>query len=73
MIRDGHRASEVITRLRALFARRPPGNESVDVNDAARKFCCFQRASCRANEWSCRPTWLAICQPLSAIESSYNR
>ncbi len=37
MIRDGHRASEVITRLRALFARRPPGNESVDVNDAARE------------------------------------
>jgi PAS domain S-box-containing protein len=36
-IRDGHRASEVITRLRRLFARKDVVAESVDLNDAARE------------------------------------
>jgi len=34
-IRDGNRASEVIQRLRALFARKSPATEPVDMNDAA--------------------------------------
>jgi signal transduction histidine kinase len=33
-IRDGNRASEVITRLRALFSRKDFTAESVDLNDA---------------------------------------
>lgn len=36
-LRDGNRASEVIQRLRALFARKQPGTEPVDLNDAARE------------------------------------
>jgi len=36
-IRDANRASEVIKRLRALFARRLPGTEPVDLNDAVRE------------------------------------
>lgn len=36
-IRDGHRASDVIQRLRALFARKLPRMEPVDLNDAARE------------------------------------
>jgi PAS domain S-box-containing protein len=36
-IRDGNRASEVITRLRALFARKESAVESVDLNEAARE------------------------------------
>jgi PAS domain S-box-containing protein len=36
-IRDANRASEVITRLRALFARRAPASEPLDLNDAARE------------------------------------
>jgi signal transduction histidine kinase len=36
-LRDGNRASEVITRLRALFSRKEPRNEMVDLNDAARE------------------------------------
>jgi signal transduction histidine kinase len=36
-IRDGNRASAVIQRLRALFARRPPGSEGFDLNEAARE------------------------------------
>ncbi len=37
MIRDANRASEVIKRLRALFARRPPASEPLDLNEAARE------------------------------------
>jgi len=36
-IRDGNRASEVIQRLRALFARRAPVMEPLDLNAAARE------------------------------------
>lgn len=36
-IRDANRASEVIKRLRALFARKPIGREPVDLNDSARE------------------------------------
>ena len=36
-IRDANRASEVIKRLRALFARRPPVSDPLDLNDAARE------------------------------------
>ena len=36
-IRDGHRASEVITRLRALFSKREFTLEAVDLNEAARE------------------------------------
>ena len=37
MIRDGNRASEVITRLRTLFSKKPIDVESVDLNEAARE------------------------------------
>ena len=36
-IRDGHRASEVINRLRGLFAKREVATEPVDLNEAARE------------------------------------
>ena len=36
-IRDGNRASEVITRLRALFSRRQATTEPVDLNEAAKE------------------------------------
>jgi signal transduction histidine kinase len=36
-IRDGHRASEVITRLRALFGNKNTVTESVDLNEATRE------------------------------------
>jgi PAS domain S-box-containing protein len=36
-IRDGDRASDVITRLRALFAKRDATTERVDLNEAARE------------------------------------
>ncbi|MGH7579184.1 MAG: PAS domain-containing sensor histidine kinase [Gemmatimonadales bacterium] len=36
-IRDGNRASDVITRLRALFRKQGTMTESVDLNEAARE------------------------------------
>ncbi|HEY0379914.1 MAG TPA: PAS domain-containing protein [Pyrinomonadaceae bacterium] len=36
-IRDGNRASEVITRLRALFSKKDATTESVDLNEATRE------------------------------------
>ena len=36
-IRDGNRASDVITRLRALFSKKTPTTEMVDLNEAARE------------------------------------
>jgi PAS domain S-box-containing protein len=37
IIRDGKHASEVITRLRAMFVKRDPTTESVDLNEATRE------------------------------------
>ena len=36
-IRDGNRASDVITRLRALFSKKNTTTESVDLNEATRE------------------------------------
>jgi PAS domain S-box-containing protein len=36
-LRDGHRASDVIARLRALFGREEPACQSVDLNEATRE------------------------------------
>ena len=36
-IRDGNRAAEVITRLRALFSKKAGATETVDLNDATRE------------------------------------
>jgi C4-dicarboxylate-specific signal transduction histidine kinase len=36
-IRDGNRAADVITRLRALFSKKAPATEAIDLNEAARE------------------------------------
>ena len=36
-IRDGNRASDVIKRLRALFSKKKPTTESMDLNEATRE------------------------------------
>jgi PAS domain S-box-containing protein len=43
-IRDGHRASEVITRLRALFSRREFTLESLDLNEAIQEVIALSRS-----------------------------
>jgi PAS domain S-box-containing protein len=48
-IRDGNRASEVITRLRALFSRKHPVIESVDLNEAAREVVALSLSRLQRN------------------------
>jgi C4-dicarboxylate-specific signal transduction histidine kinase len=43
-IRDGNRASEVVTRLRALYARKTPTLEPVDLNEATREVIALSRS-----------------------------
>src|SRR5215813_1267013 len=42
-IRDGHRASDVITRLRALFSKKDGVYELVDLNQATREVIALSR------------------------------
>jgi PAS domain S-box-containing protein len=37
MIRDGHRAADVITRLRTLYSKKEPTLEPMDLNETARE------------------------------------
>jgi signal transduction histidine kinase len=48
-LRDGNRASEVIERLRTLFARKEPKTESVDLNDAAREVLALSSSELQRN------------------------
>jgi C4-dicarboxylate-specific signal transduction histidine kinase len=48
-IRDGNRASEVITRLRALFGKKETTNESVDLNDATREVLALSSSELHRN------------------------
>jgi PAS domain S-box-containing protein len=43
-IRDANRASEVIKRLRAMFSKKAPTMELVDLNDAAREVIAMSSA-----------------------------
>jgi C4-dicarboxylate-specific signal transduction histidine kinase len=46
-IRDANRASEVIKRLRAMFAKRAPTLERVDLNEAAQEVIAISSAELR--------------------------
>ena len=48
-IRDGNRASDVITRLRALFGKKDPTAESVDLNEATREVIALSLGELQSN------------------------
>jgi signal transduction histidine kinase len=48
-IRDGNRASEVVTRLRALFKRKEVTAELVDLNDAAQEVIALSLSELQRN------------------------
>jgi PAS domain S-box-containing protein len=48
-IRDANRASEVITRLRALFSRKETATESVDLSEATREVIALSLDGLRRN------------------------
>jgi PAS domain S-box-containing protein len=63
-IRDANRASEVIKRLRAMFAKKAPTMEMVDLNEAAREVIAMSSAELRRSS-SALQTEFA--EPLPAI------
>ncbi|MGA2100043.1 MAG: PAS domain S-box protein [Candidatus Sulfotelmatobacter sp.] len=48
-IRDGNRAAEVIARLRALYGKKAPVTESVDLNEAAREVLALSLSDLQRN------------------------
>jgi len=54
-IRDGNRASEVITRLRTLFGKKEATNEPVDLNDATRDVLALSLSELQKNRAILRP------------------
>jgi len=48
-IRDGRRAADVITRLRALFTRKDAVTELVDLNEATREVIALSRSELERN------------------------
>ncbi len=48
-IRDGRRAADVITRLRALFSRKEAVTEFVDLNEATREVIALSRSELERN------------------------
>jgi signal transduction histidine kinase len=48
-IRDGNRASEVISRLRAIYSRKQPTPELVDLNEAAREVVALSLSDLQRN------------------------
>jgi signal transduction histidine kinase/DNA-binding transcriptional MerR regulator len=53
-VRDGNRASEVITRLRGLFSKKDPTIESVDLNEATREVIALSLSKLRGERVSLR-------------------
>ena len=54
-IRDGNRASDVITRLRALFSKKDATTESVDLNEATREVIALSLSELQRNRVILRP------------------
>jgi signal transduction histidine kinase len=54
-IRDGNRASDVIMRLRALFSKKDPTPESVDLNEATREVIALSLSRLQRNRVVLRP------------------
>jgi len=63
---DGNRASEVIQRLRAMFAREHPANESVDLNEAAREVLALSSNELQVCRVILRTDFDAALPPVSA-------
>ena len=54
-IRDGNRASDVITRLRALFSKKGATSELVDLNEATREVIALSRKELQRSGVIVRP------------------
>jgi PAS domain S-box-containing protein len=63
-LRDGNRAAEVITRLRALFAKKDPVIDAVDLNEATREVIAMSSAELQRGRVAAR---LELADDLSAV------
>jgi PAS domain S-box-containing protein len=54
-IRDGNRAADVITRLRALFSKKNATTESVDLNEATREVIALSSSELQRSRVILRP------------------
>jgi signal transduction histidine kinase len=64
-IRDGNRASDVITRLRALFSKRDATIESVDLNEATREVIALSSNELQRNRVVLRPEFADDLPPVT--------
>ena len=64
-IRDGNRASDVITRLRALFSKKDSHAESVDLNEAAREVIALSLSELQRNRVILRPEFADDLPPVT--------
>jgi PAS domain S-box-containing protein len=64
-IRDGNRASEVVTRLRALFSKKDALTESVDLNDASREVIALSLSELQRNRVSVHPEFADDLPPVT--------
>jgi PAS domain S-box-containing protein len=58
MIRDAHRASEIITRIRSMTRKAPPAQLPVDINDVIADVLSFARGELLAKDILIRPALL---------------
>jgi PAS domain S-box-containing protein len=64
-IRDGNRASDVITRLRTLFSKRDVTTESVDLNEATREVIALSSNELQRNRVVLRPEFADDLPPVT--------
>lgn len=65
-MRDGTRASQVVTRLRALFANKEPSFEPVDLNEAAREVVALSLGDIQNNSVILETAFADNVPPVSA-------
>jgi len=63
-IRDGHRASELITRLRALFSKDSVATESLDLNETAREALTLSSSELQRRRAVVRTEWADHLPPI---------
>jgi predicted ATPase/signal transduction histidine kinase len=64
-IRDGNRASDVITRLRALFAKKQATFESVDLNEVTREVIALSLSDIQRSRVILRPELTEALPPVA--------
>jgi PAS domain S-box-containing protein len=64
-IRDGNRAADVVTRLRALFSKKDATTEPVDLNEAAREVIALSWSELQRSRVILRPELADILPPVT--------